>query len=341
MFGRHQNRYERHRQARARRVQRRLEQVQRSRGTRGAPGSLRGRLRDHSGARAWAGPLALFATSLFFGTLLASSVTTTLLQWWNEKPATLQSIAVQGSERLSSEEVARATGLARDRRLEEVSGPELTRRVTAHPWIREARVAVLPTGTLIVDVTERVAQAVLRDDSGLHFIDAEGITFAVVHAADRQQAAALPLIVGKGSNPASRRAGMAIAARLAELALPGFAQADAPHRGLALQVPQPDDDREGWILSLEAGPRVILGSQDTAIVTTRLERLERLLKADLREIEASTTIDLRFAGQAVLRKTSTSKRGAPSGGSARMRDAVHDGARRRTDVPALSGARGG
>ena len=245
--------------------------------------------------------------SLLFGTLLASTVTAAFLRWWNEKPATLQSIAVQGTERLTSEDVAWATGLARGSRLDEISEPELMRTVTTHPWIREARVAALPTGTLIIDVTEREARAVLRDDSGVHFVDEEGIAFAVVQLEDEQAAARLPLLVGNDSIAASRQQGLTIAARLAELALPGFAREDAPHRGLILQLPSANEARKGWVLRGEQGPEVILGSDDVEVVTNRLDRLERLLEADLGELEAVTAIDLRFAGQAVLRKTSTSR----------------------------------
>ena len=307
MFGPRQNRYERRSQARARRVQRRLEQVQRSRGTRGAPRSLRDQLKAQSAPRSRTRQLALFAVPLLFGTLLASTVTATVLRWWNEKPATLQSIAVQGTERLTSEDVAWATGLARGSLLHEISETEVVRTVAAHPWIREARVATLPTGTLIIDVTEREARAVLRDDSGLHFVDEDGIAFAVVHLEDEQVAARLPLIVGNDSIAASRRQGMTIAARLAEMALPGFARDDAPHRGLILELPSADDARRGWVLRGEQGPEVILGSDDVAVVTGRLDRLDRLLEADLGALEAVTAIDLRFAGQAVLRKTSTSR----------------------------------
>ncbi len=304
MFGPRRNRYERRSQARVRRVQRRLEQVRRNRGTRGAPRSLGGQLGAQAASRSRAAQVGIFAVSLLFGTLLASTVTATVLQWWNERPATLESIAVQGTERLTSEDVAWATGLAHGSRLDELSEPELARTVAAHPWIREARVAVLPTGTLIIEVTEREARAVLRDDSGVHFVDEEGVAFALVGPDDGPEAAGLPLIVGNDSDSASRQQGLTIAARLDGLALPGFARDGAPHRGLALQLPRADDPHQGWVLRPERGPEVILGSDDVATVTDRLDRLERLLEADLGELEETTAIDLRFAGQAVLRRTS-------------------------------------
>ena len=341
MFGQRGKRYERRRQARARRVQRRLEQIQRDRGARGAPSSLRAQLRAQSASRSRAGQIGLFVASLFFGSLLASTVTATALQWWNEKPSTLESIAVQGTSRLSSEEIARSTGLVRGSRLQDISEAELTETLSAHPWIRDARVAVRPTGTLIVDVRERQAEAVLRDDSGLHFVDRDGVAFAAVDTRGQAQAAALPMLVGNDSNADLRRNGLEITDQLAELALSGIARDDAPHRGMELQLPSSTEQDRGWVLRPERGPTVILGSDDAARVAKRLVRLQQLLEADVSEITETTTIDMRFAGQAVLRGASTSKRGATSGGGARMRGGVHDGMRRRPGGPALARATGG
>lgn len=307
MFGPRRSRFDRRSQARARRVQRRLEQVQRNRGTRGAPRSLGGQLQSQPAPRSRAGQLGIFVASVLFGTLLASTVTATVLQWWNEKPATLESIAVQGTERLTSGDVAWATGLARGSRLEDLSAADLERTVAAHPWIREARVVVLPTGTVIVDVVERVPRAVLRDESGLHFVDEGGIAFAVVSPEEATGAAALPLLAGNGSDVIALQESLAIADHAEGLALPGFARHAAPHRGLALQVRGTGDARRGWVLHAAEGPEVILGSGDVALVTDRLDRLERLLQAELDELEETTAIDLRFAGQAVLRRNGTSR----------------------------------
>lgn len=250
--------------------------------------------------------VGIFAVSLLFGLLLASTVTATALQWWSEKPATLESIAVQGTSRLSGEDVARATGLARGSGLEGLSETELESTLEAHPWIREARVVLLPTGTLIIDVREREARAVLQDDSGAHFVDDAGIAFARVLPEDEEDAAELPLLVGSEFDAASLQRGLAIAELLDAVALPGLVRDGAPHRGLSLWVPRADDAPTGWVLRGGRGPEVILGSGDVATVGDRIDRLERLLTAAPVELAETTSIDLRFAGQAVLRQTSTS-----------------------------------
>ena len=120
-------------------------------------------------------------------------------------------------------------------------------------------------------------------------------------------AGALPLLVGDASDPGALRDGIAIAEALGNADLRGLAAPGAPHRGIELLVPGAGEDgREGWVLRGAIGPAVILGRDDVAKVRDRIDRLERLLEADLGELQETETIDLRFAGQAVLRRTSTS-----------------------------------
>ncbi len=260
--------------------------------------------------------IVLFTLALLAGTGLASKVTATALQWWNERPVTVDAIAVQGARRLRGSEVAAATGLARGARLDALP-EDLETRVAAHPWIRSARVALLPTGTLIVDVEEREPRAVLYsgDDGSAHFVDAEGTAFAPVSADEVPDAAGLPALArASGATSASNEAqeaallrdGLSLLAYVDGLTLAGLARPDEPHRGLRLLLPDPDGER-GWVLRGADGLEVVLGSDEVATVIERLDRVERLLGAALGELEQATTIDMRFAGQAVLRTASASR----------------------------------
>jgi cell division septal protein FtsQ len=300
------SRYERRSRARARRVQRRLERANLGRGTRPRPPSLQAQLDPRRAFGSTGARAAIFAGSLCLGALLAEAVTARAVEWLGARPATLESISVLGTERLSGEDVAWATGLEKGSPLGELSEAALESQIAAHPWIREARVAVLPTGTVIVEVEEQVAEAVLRDETGEHFVDASGVEFAQVQPAEALDAAALPLLVGEGADPAILGLGLAIAARIEEIALPDFEEPGLPHRGLELWLPSAARDlRLGWILRRTGGSEVILGNDDVATVHERLDRLARLLESDLMELEETTAIDLRFAGQAVLRKSAS------------------------------------
>jgi hypothetical protein len=111
------------------------------------------------------------------------------------------------------------------------------------------------------------------------------------------------LMLGRAGDSADVRDGLAIGDRLAKMALPAFEDGGAPHRGLELVLPsEAAEPREGWVLRRAGGTKVILGSDDVATVGDRLDRLARLLEAGIDVTAETTTIDLRFAGQAVLRK---------------------------------------
>lgn len=303
--------------ARARRIQRRLDQVKRDRAARerqslhgqatGAPGSQRGRA------------IGLFAGSVFLGLLLAKTAVPAGLHWWNEDPPRLLEIAVLGNDRLQVDEIARALALTPGTPLSTLSSVELVERIVRHPWIRSAQLVALPTGTLIVRVEERRPHAVILDPkSGTRsFVDPDGVVFAAVDAGAFGHAEAIPTLVanshpGVGSDAAAIRASLSLGEVVRNLELRGLARPGAPHRGLELVLPEADDPT-GWILRRaadtrrdEAGQMVILGDGSVAEVTDRLVRLDQMLAAPLGEVQRATSIDLRFAGQAVLRGVETS-----------------------------------
>ena len=177
------SRYERRTRARARRIEKRLEQVQQERAMR-ARRSRRGREprlgRGHVRAR----QTLLFGISLLIGALLTASLAGEALRWWSGQTPRLTVISVFGNRRLPAREVAEATGLSKAESLEGLRPDDIEERLARHPWIRAARAVLLPTGTLIVDVEEREARAVVRgtgSETG-HFLDAHCVLFAPVEA---------------------------------------------------------------------------------------------------------------------------------------------------------------
>lgn len=297
-FGiRKQSRFERRSLARQRRVQRRLDEVQSGRARRGAGGRALSRK-----ARA-----ALFVVSLLLGLALTRAVTAAVVSWWNDTPTAVTAVAVQGAERITPSEVARNIGLARGHRLDAFAPEQIAEDLAAHPWIRSARVVLLPTGTVLVEVEERRPRAVLtRPDAPSLFVDADGVAFAEVGERDAAEALALPALAAgaPGEAPVDLADGLVLLDRLDNLGLHGLARVDRPHRGLVLGFPAGEPSR-GWVLRC-ADTTVILGDGPVDAVAERLERLERLLSAGLQELERTREIDLRFAGQAVLRTEGTS-----------------------------------
>ena len=76
--------------------------------------------------------------------------------------------------------------------------------------------------------------------------------------------------------------------------------------GFEVVLPEPAS-QEGWVLREPTGYEVLLGRGTAAELDERLGRLGRLFAANPAQLDHASTIDLRFAEQAVLRSARTSK----------------------------------
>jgi len=252
---------------------------------------------------------ALFLTALALGVLFAGPIQRMLTSVTGAGLARLETIAIQGNDHLSFEQVARATGVARGSALTEVSPTAVEARLGAEPWIRDAHVLRLPPSTLLVRVEERRAQAVLVDDARLRLVDDTGNPFA---PASNEQAADLPRLLG-GADLASDEVHTLLrtALELVERMHAVGSLALAPGGRLDLYLPS-QGEPEGW--------RVHAPVEDTWVVLGRehvMERFERLVELlENEEVTGSIRggtrrIDLRFSGQAVLRSASREPRAEP------------------------------
>ena len=208
---------------------------------------------------------------------------------WGE-PWRVERVEVVGAERLSGREVAEAAGVAPGAAWGMVDPARTVRALTEHDWVASARVARLPGGTVVLEVREREPMAVIEARGGPLGVDAEGRPFAVLEA---EEARALPrLKVASAPPPGQPDERLARAIRVAR---------SLPDRGLELpeEIAVGDErDPEGVVLRLPGlPPRVVLGNEE---FEERVAVLVELLAQRKSEVEASTQVDLRFAGQAVL-----------------------------------------
>jgi cell division protein FtsQ len=241
----------------------------------------------------------LGATAALVGYVAVTSGTSAL--GLGEERASVRTIAVQGTARLSAEEVAVASGIERGALTARVDVESVARRLADHPWIAAARATVLPDGTVVIGVEERkpVAVAPAPDGSAV-WLDRVGRPFAPA-APEERAAAALPEIVGARADelspgvPSERLArGVALTRLAAQRGLPGPVDVALPG---AARV----DERAGWVLR-PRGLRVEawLGAE-TARFPERIGRLVRLVEEDPAGARRAAQIDLRFSGRAFLR----------------------------------------
>ena len=166
--------------------------------------SARATLRAHADPRTPVGRALLaaaFLLSVLTGALLSPVIFEGLDYAFRPEPAPLRSIAVQGNQRLSTREVAVATGIDPAAPESKISIEALEGRLQSHPWILSARALQLPTGRLLVRIQERMPVALLcsphpcdGNATGWLLVDAHGTPFASALAAEDRT---LPRIVGR------------------------------------------------------------------------------------------------------------------------------------------------
>jgi cell division protein FtsQ len=286
----------------------RLERAERGRRTR-AQNHLT-RLRQRGGRRA--GPLQRVLPRRVVLAVLGVAVLAgfgAMRLWLAFSGSEIEVIAVRGTSRLSPRDVAAATGIPRGAPIAEVEPRAVEQALETHDWIAEAYAARAPGGKLVVEIVEREALALLAAGERRFAIDASGAAFAELEADEQSR---LPrLLASQAPEPGVPDALRAEAAGLSErLVALGLSTPDE------IRVAAPDDP-QGISLRLPGlGGLVILGRED---LDTRLRDLAKLLAARPDEARRASSIDLRFADQAVLRSAAAqegSQNAASPGGGA-------------------------
>jgi hypothetical protein len=235
----------------------------------------------------------IFATAGVTGLLCGALLFEPLLARLTPRRFALESVFVIGAQRVSVEELVGISGVDAGTSLVALDTAQISERVTSHPWIAEARVTAFPPHKLLVAVVEREAAAIaeLGAPPLPWLVDAQGTPFAPASVLDRE---IHPIIFGvadaqPGHAHPLLAQGVDITRAVAARGLP-----------VAQGVQVGDGDRNA-IPELRLGPRerqVVLGGGD---LEAKLDRLSWILKADLPELGAASSIDLRFGNRVILR----------------------------------------
>lgn len=237
-------------------------------------------------------PAAVVA-SLAIGALFGSPIVATARSWIAGEPIRIEAIYVRGTVRLSPAEIAESTGLAPGAEWAAADPREIEANLIEHPWIAEASAVRLPTGRVLIHVTEHIPRALVAVGKPAQdfAVNGDGMPFA---PAENRAPTGLPRLILNGAIERGiadeRLAGaIALADRFAKFDLPLpaelFISDETDPTGFAFRLPN-------------LKPRIVLGHSH---FDARLASLARLLKTGLDEVEGSETLDLRFADQAVLR----------------------------------------
>ena len=217
----------------------------------------------------------------------------------------VHALAVQGHERLSAARIAKASGLGSGS-LASASDPErIARQLESDVFIESAQVTTLPTGTVVVRVQEREPVALLRGaefeggSQTWRLVDTTGTPFARTRARGWSR---LPRFRSAEALPTNKPNpklvfGLSLAALMREINGQSVVKRE-------IQLPS-EANGLGWVLHSQTLPRTVILGEDE--LKPRLERLALLLASSLPATRGAEEIDLRFAGQAVLRSGSSSR----------------------------------
>jgi cell division protein FtsQ len=231
------------------------------------------------------GKLGALALALVFGAWVGDDAFALGGHGWH-----VSAVEVQGASHLSGAEIARAAGIGLGDGYAAAEPRRLEGGLRQNSWIAEAGAARLPGGTVVLRVREREPLAVIEGRGGPLGVDAEGRPFAVLEADDAKD---LPRLRCENTPPPGEPdARIAEAIRVAR---------SFPSRGLALPreiALGKEQDPEGLVLRLPGiEARFVLGAKD---LDARVGMLAELLAKRPAEVAEAASVDLRFAGQAVL-----------------------------------------
>lgn len=175
-------------------------------------------------------------------------------------------LVISGHRQLSVNEIGAIVGLPTGRR--SISSlrfdPDAAREaLMRNRWIETATVGIDPSGTMLIDIVERVPTAIWHGDAGYFLIDAKGVPITPVEGADTRLD--LPLLIGEGANEAVAdalsllyAAPASILPEISALVRRGKRRWDlVSRRGLVIKLPQDDPLRAlRRYIDLDLGARV-------------------------------------------------------------------------------------
>jgi cell division protein FtsQ len=202
-------------------------------------------------------------------------------------------IRVEGNLQVASEDVVRGLRLPQGASLLEVDLEELSRRVRANPWIKDAWVRRQLPLSLIIQVVERVPEAVFVSDRR-YLLSADGVILAELTEDDLPT---LPVLRAAGRThvrPGERVVTMDVAQGLAVWRQ--FQVANALQGETAHEIAMVGDG--SYVVNLgQQMPTIRLRAQDLA---EQLRRLGAALAASGQSLAAFAQVDLRFRDRVVF-----------------------------------------
>lgn len=213
---------------------------------------------------------------------------------------TVSEITVAGTSAVSPDDILVRSGLRIGQRLATVDAGRVVERLTHHPWVAAARLAVSPTGRVIILVQERVPYAALPYGERHLLLDQTGMVLDIVRRSPR-----VPVVIADGVAIRWARVGdrLPSTSALDALRILGTLPDDEVARGLRVRV-----DRAGSVVLTTADDITVLLGAPRGL-PGRIASLPQVLSAVRRQRLDVRHVDLRFSGSVILKSGAPGARG--------------------------------
>ncbi|MCP9464282.1 MAG: FtsQ-type POTRA domain-containing protein [Nitrospira sp.] len=242
----------------------------------------------------WTGAMIGVVVTLWLITLGVSNAGPFL-----ERLFEIQDVTVDGLHRLDRQEILDLVQLAPRTPLYRVSTVDIQGRVEAHPWIKQATVALLPLHELHISVVERLPGALVQVGKEIFLVDQEGQVLAPWHPREGEPSSEelLPVVSGvdrKGLLEGAESVRRAIVA--------GIELADSVRQTYSGPLHVNVADPTNLIVSV-GGTRFHFGEEGRNEQWERFQQVKRVV----RELEAVgegdvSDVDLRYENRVVVRE---------------------------------------
>jgi cell division protein FtsQ len=202
----------------------------------------------------------------------------------------VREIQVRGTERVRGGELVALAGLRNGMTIWNIDPVAIEKKLARHPWLRRVVVRREFPRRVLIEVTERVPKAIIAVGR-LYYVDGDGLIFAEVSQADKLS---LPMITGLRPEQVSAR-DAALRRRLKEAVQLGELMAVDQHKISEIHFSAP----ERVVLYTTALPTALhMGWGDWR---GKVERVKRIFSLWRGHEERLASLDVSFAGQAVVR----------------------------------------
>ena len=111
----------------------------------------------------------------------------------------IENTTIKGCERITEKEVLTLAGIKPFQNILAINPGEIARRINSNSWVKDVSIERKLPNRLVIEVNERKAFALVKEDNGIYFMDCNGVIFKKLKNGETVD---LPVLTGFHKNTA-------------------------------------------------------------------------------------------------------------------------------------------